>query len=83
MLFSLIAGDVYADVGRRRSRHRVFGSATAFANVGPGLGEVIGPAGNYQSLPDAAKWVLAFMMILGRLEFFTILVLLTPAFWRG
>lgn len=59
------------------------GSATAFANVGPGLGDVIGPAGNFQTLPDPAKWVLSFMMILGRLEFFTILVLLTPAFWRG
>jgi trk system potassium uptake protein TrkH len=58
------------------------GSATAFANVGPGLGEVIGPAGNFQPLPAAAKWVLSVMMILGRLEFFTLLVLLTPAFWR-
>jgi trk system potassium uptake protein TrkH len=59
------------------------GSAQAFANVGPGLGDVIGPAGNFSTLPDAAKWVLAFMMILGRLEFFTILVLLTPAYWRS
>lgn len=59
------------------------GSAQAIANVGPGLGGVIGPAGNFQSLPDVAKWVLAIMMILGRLEFFTILVLLTPAFWRS
>jgi trk system potassium uptake protein TrkH len=61
----------------------VTGSATAFANVGPGLGDVIGPAGNFSTLPDQAKWVLSVMMILGRLEFFTILVLLTPAFWRG
>lgn len=59
------------------------GSATAIANVGPGLGAVIGPAGNFQSLPDAAKWVLSAMMIMGRLEFFTIFVLLTPAFWRA
>ncbi len=58
------------------------GSAQAFANVGPGLGDVIGPAGNFQPLPDVAKWVLAITMILGRLEFFTVLVLLTPAFWR-
>ncbi len=58
------------------------GSAQALANVGPGLGDVIGPAGNFSTLPDPAKWVLSFMMILGRLEFFTILVLLTPAFWR-
>jgi trk system potassium uptake protein TrkH len=59
------------------------GSATAIANVGPGLGAVIGPAGNFEGLPGGAKWVLSFMMILGRLEFFTILVLLTPAFWRS
>lgn len=59
------------------------GAAQALANVGPGLGEIIGPAGNFQSLPDTAKWVLSAMMILGRLEFFTILVLLTPGFWRS
>lgn len=59
------------------------GSMQAFANVGPGLGDVIGPAGNYATLPDLAKWVLSMMMILGRLEFFTLLVLLAPSFWRG
>lgn len=59
------------------------GAAQAFANVGPGLGDVIGPAGNYKSLPDVAKWVLSAMMTLGRLEFFTILVLFTPVFWRS
>lgn len=59
------------------------GSASAITNVGPGLGDIIGPAGNFQPLPDAAKWVLSAMMIVGRLEFFTIFVLLTPAFWRA
>jgi len=59
------------------------GAATAVANVGPGLGDVIGPAGNFASLPDAAKWALSFGMLLGRLEFFTVLVVLTPRFWRG
>ena len=58
-------------------------SATAIANVGPGLGDIVGPAGNFAALPVAAKWILSFLMILGRLEFFTILVLLTPAFWRA
>lgn len=58
------------------------GAATAVANVGPGLGEIIGPAGNFSSLPDAAKWVLAVAMLLGRLEFLTVLVLFSPAFWR-
>lgn len=58
------------------------GAATAIANVGPGLGDVIGPAGNFSSLPDAAKWLLSAGMLLGRLEFLTVLVALSPAFWR-
>ncbi len=57
-------------------------SLTALANVGPGLGPEIGPAGNFAGLPDAAKWLLAFAMLLGRLELFTVLVLFVPAFWR-
>jgi hypothetical protein len=48
-----------------------------------GLGPIIGPVGSFAALPDAAKWLLAFGMLLGRLELFTVLVLLTPKFWRG
>ena len=59
------------------------GAVTAVANVGPGLGDVIGPAGNFATLPDSAKWVLSLAMLLGRLEFLTVLVLLVPSFWRG
>jgi trk system potassium uptake protein TrkH len=59
------------------------GAATAVGNVGPGLGPVIGPAGNFSSLPHAAKWLLSFGMLLGRLELFTVLVLLVPTFWRS
>ncbi len=58
------------------------GAASAIANVGPGLGPVIGPAGNFADLPVAAKWMLSFGMLLGRLELFTILVLVMPSFWR-
>jgi trk system potassium uptake protein TrkH len=58
------------------------GAATALANVGPGLGDVIGPAGNFSTLPDAAKWLLSAGMLMGRLEFLTVLVVLNPAFWR-
>ena len=61
----------------------ISGAATALANVGPGIGSVIGPAGNFASLPDAAKWALGFGMLLGRLEFFTLLVLFTPGYWRS
>lgn len=59
-----------------------YGAATAIANVGPGLGDVIGPAGNFKPLPDAAKWLLSAGMLLGRLELFTIFVLFTRNFWR-
>jgi trk system potassium uptake protein TrkH len=54
--------------------------AACLNNLGPGLGEV---AANYASLPDAAKWLLVVAMLFGRLEVFTILVLLTPTFWRS
>ncbi|WOG25719.1 TrkH family potassium uptake protein [Endozoicomonas sp. 8E] len=58
------------------------GALTAVANVGPGLGDIIGPAGNFSSLPDAAKWFLSVGMLLGRLEVITVLVLFTPTFWK-
>ena len=59
------------------------GAAQALGNIGPGLGEIIGPAGNFKPLPDLAKWLLAVGMILGRLEFMAVLVLFTRRFWRG
>lgn len=58
------------------------GAATAIANVGPGLGDVIGPDGNFSPLPDLAKWLLALAMLVGRLELFTVLVLILPRFWQ-
>jgi len=60
----------------------VSGAATAITNVGPGLGNMIGPDGSFTFLPDAAKWLLAAGMLLGRLELFTVLVLFAPGFWR-
>lgn len=60
----------------------ITGAATSLANVGPGLGPIIGPAGNFASLPDAAKWVLSATMLLGRLELMAVYVLFTAAFWR-
>jgi trk system potassium uptake protein TrkH len=59
------------------------GAIATLANVGPGLGNVIGPTGTYAPLPDTAKWVMVASMILGRLEFFTILVFFIPRFWRN
>jgi len=60
----------------------VSGAATALANVGPGIGDTIGPAGNFATLPDAAKWLLCIGMILGRLEIMTIFVLFTRTYWQ-
>ena len=56
----------------------ISGAATALANVGPGLGEVIGPAGNFTSLPDGAKWLLSLVMAMGRLEIIVLLMIFTP-----
>lgn len=61
----------------------VTASLTALTNVGPGLGPVVGPAGNFTSLGDFAKWVLAATMLLGRLEILAVLVLFVPTFWRS
>ena len=58
------------------------GAATSISNVGPGLGEVIGAEGNFSSIPDSAKWIMSFAMLLGRLEIFTVLVMLSPGFWQ-
>lgn len=58
-------------------------AATALANIGPGLGDQVGPAGNFAGLNDAAKAVLTLAMLLGRLELLSVLVILTPAFWRA
>lgn len=57
------------------------GAIATLANVGPGLGNIIGPTGTYQPLPDTAKWIMIASMILGRLEFFTLLVFFAPRFW--
>ena len=54
--------------------------ASCLGNIGPGLGSV-GPAFTYSQIPDAGKWFLSFLMMLGRLELFTVLVLFTPSFW--
>ncbi len=57
-------------------------AATSISNVGPGLGDIIGPNGNFSQLSDFSKWILSAGMILGRLELFAVLVLFIPSFWR-
>ena len=60
----------------------ISGASTAISNVGPGFGDIIGPSGNFSTLPNAAKWMLSFGMLVGRLEILSILVLFQPSFWR-
>lgn len=57
--------------------------AQALGNVGPALAPEIGPVGNYAGLADGAKWILSLAMLLGRLELLTVLVLLSPVYWKG
>ena len=54
---------------------------SSMGNMGPGLG-TCGPAFSWSQLPDAAKWLLSFLMLLGRLELFTVLLLFTSDFWK-
>ena len=61
----------------------ISGAATSISNVGPGLGEMIGPNGNFKSIPEVSKWILSFGMLLGRLELFAVLILFFPSFWRN
>ena len=58
------------------------GAVATLANIGPGLGDIIGPAGNFSQLPDTAKWMMSVGMLVGRLEVLAVLALLMPAFWR-
>jgi len=61
----------------------VSGAATALANIGPGLGDRIGPSGNFAGLNDTAKWVLTIAMLIGRLELMVVYAILTVNFWRA
>ena len=56
-------------------------TATCIGNIGPGIGTV-GPVNNFSHLPDMVKWILSFLMVVGRLELFTVLVLFSSAFWK-
>ena len=59
------------------------GAATSLANVGPGLGNVIGPSKTFAALSDITKWVLIIGMLTGRLELLSVIIILTPSFWRN
>ena len=73
LVFSLLGLDFQTALG---------GAVSSLGNVGPALGD-LGPGYNYSGLSNAAKWWSAFLMLIGRLELFTVLILLTPYFWRN
>lgn len=72
IIFSLIEPDMESAMGA---------VATSLGNIGPGLGNV-GPAENFMHIKPVGKWFLSFLMLLGRLELFTVLVLFSPSFWK-
>ena len=80
-LFIFVNGSIILTFIGLDFQDAVGASATAISNVGPGIGSV-GPSSSFAHLPDSAKWVLSFLMILGRLELFTIAILFTPYFWK-
>ena len=80
-LFTFVIGAIILTFIGLDFKDAIGASATAINNVGPGIGS-INPSSSFAHLPDAAKWVLSFLMILGRLELFTIAILFTPYFWR-
>jgi len=77
IIFTIILGSLGLDFITALS-----GAATALANVGPGIGDIIGPTGSFSTLGNAEKYVLVFAMIIGRLELLVALALFIPMFWR-
>ena len=80
-LFLIIA--VFLSISGLDFLSAISGAATSISNVGPGLGDMIGPNGNFSEVSDVSKWILSFAMLLGRLEIFAVLVLFLPSFWRS
>jgi trk system potassium uptake protein TrkH len=73
LLLSIIGLDIKSAMGS---------VAACMANIGPGLGTT-GPVANYADVPSLGKWLLSFLMLLGRLELFTVLIIFSPAFWEN
>lgn len=77
----MIAGSAVLSLTKMNFIESLTGMITCLSNVGPGLGS-IGPSANFSHLPDFSKWFLAFTMMIGRLEIFTVLLIFTPTFWK-
>jgi trk system potassium uptake protein TrkH len=81
-LMTFLVGSVFVILTGMDFLSAIGATATAISNVGPGIGSV-GPVDNFAAVPATAKWILSFLMLLGRLELFTVLLLFTPFFWRS
>ncbi len=82
LYFMTIASGVFVlSLSGMGFQESIGGLITCLGGVGPGLG-LVGPAGNFSGIPEFSKWFLSFIMLVGRLELFTVLLLFTPAFWR-
>lgn len=79
---SLIIGTISLSLFNLDLITSMSGAISALSNIGPGLGDIIGPDKNFSQLPNGAKWILSFLMILGRLEFVAIIILAFPFFWK-
>jgi trk system potassium uptake protein TrkH len=55
--------------------------AASIGNIGPGFG-LVGPVGNFADIPELGKWLLSGCMLLGRLEIYTVIIILVPEYWR-
>ena len=82
-LFLFLILSIFLSISGMDFLSAVSGAATSISNVGPGLGEMIGPNGNFKEVSDLSKWLLSFGMLLGRLELFAVLVLLFPSYWKN
>ena len=80
-MFTIGAGILVLTMSGMPFMESIGGLITCLGGVGPGLG-LVGPAGNFAAVPEFSKWFLSFIMLLGRLELFTVLVLFTPTFWK-
>jgi len=80
-LITFVAGSVILSMYGLDFTTAIGAVATSLGNVGPGIGTV-GPVDNFEHLPQAVKWILSVLMLMGRLELFTVLVLFTPYFWK-
>ena len=81
-MLAIVAGTMALSIMGVDFASSIGAAVTSIGNVGPGIGSV-GPVDNFAHIPMAGKWVLSFLMLIGRLELFTVLILFSPIFYRN